>query len=367
MIQAPRRRPPRRYHLSLGGVILLLLLVGLLLVAFTNVRGILRQRSASAAASATPSQPLLPPGTSVAVNIQQGESITDIAKELQASGLVANDTVFIGFVKLKGQGTTFQPGVHVIPAGSSMDDIVTELDTPVTPKEVRITLPEGRRIEEDQTLAIVAGVTDAQSFAQLAQHPDSSLLSYSFLADKPPDAGLEGYLFPDTYQLPPSPKSADLIQRMLDNFDKRLTPDIRAQISGRKQTIFNTLIIASIVEREAKVPEERPLIAGAYWNRLDAGMGLFADPTVQYAVGKSGNWWPQLSTNDLKANSPYNTYTHQGLPPGPIADPGLASIQAAAQPQGDYLYFVAKNDGSGSHAFAKTLAEHNANRAKYGQ
>jgi len=303
----------------------------------------------------------------VRVSVSQGEGVPDIARDLQDKGLIPNDALFLGFVKLRGGGTDFQPGVHPIQSGSSMDQIVQDLEQPVAAQEIRVTLPEGRRLEEEADLAFKAGIGKAQDFINLAQHPDPSW-SYAFLNDRPKGASLEGYLFPDTYQLPAgSPAPADLIKRMLDDFDKRVTPDTRAKIAANKHTMFDTLIIASIVEREAKVPSERPLIAGVYWNRLKQGMGLYADPTVQYAVGKPSNWWPQLSTDDLKVNSAYNTYTHQGLPPGPIANPGLASIQAAAQPQGGYLYFVAKNDGSGTHAFARTLDEHNANRAKYGQ
>jgi UPF0755 protein len=362
-----RRRPPARRRFSGPGVLLLGILVVLLGVAFTSMRGVLNRNSAALASATASARSSPPPGTAVAVNIQQGESTADIARDLQNDGLVPSDAVFMGFVKLRGSGSTFQPGIHQIPAGSSMDDIVTELEKTPPPRQIRLTLPEGRRMEEEADLAVSAGVGDAQAFVRLAEHPDPSW-SYDFLADKPPGAGLEGYLFPDTYLLPASaPRSSDLIQRMLDDFNKRVTPDLRAQIAARKHTLYDTLTIASIVEREAKLPEERPLIAGVYWNRLDQQMGLFADPTVQYAIGKPGNWWPQLSTDDLKVNSPYNTYAHTGLPPGPICNPGLASIQAAAQPQGDYLYFVAKNDGSGGHAFAKSLAEHNANRAKYGQ
>lgn len=330
------------------------------------MRGVLsRQRVLTASPAAASKAP--PAGTEVSVTVQQGESVAEIARDLQDKGLVANDAVFVGFVKLKGAGTAFQPGRHTIAAGASMDQIVAELDRAAPPKEIRITLPEGRRMEEDAAAASGAGIGTAEAFSQLASHPDPTW-SYDFLADLPKGASLEGFLFPDTYQLPiATPTPNELITRMLDDFQKRVTPDMRQQMAAHKHSLYDTVIIASIVEREAKVSQERPLIAGVYWNRLAKGMGLFADPTVQYAVGKPGNWWPQLSTNDLKVNSPFNTYVKQGLPPSPICNPGLASIQAAANPQGDFLYFVAKNDGSGQHAFARTLEEHNANRAKYGQ
>jgi peptidoglycan lytic transglycosylase G len=359
----PPHRPGRTNRL---GLLLLGLVLVLLLGAFGATRGVL-SRGSTPAAPASASAKAPPAGTVVTIDVQKGESVTEIARDLQDKGLVPNDAVFLGFVKLRGAGAAFQPGRHQIPAGASMDDIVAELDRPVAPQEIRITLPEGRRMEEDAAEAASAGIGTAEAFSQLASHPDRSW-SYDFLADLPKGASLEGFLFPDTYQLPGAkPAAADLIQRMLDDFQKRVTPDLRQQMAAHKHSLYDTIIIASIVEREAKAPEERPLIAGVYWNRLAKGMGLFADPTVQYAVGKPGNWWPRLSTDDLKVSSPFNTYVKQGLPPAPICNPGLASIQAAASPQGDFLYFVAKNDGSGQHAFARTLDEHNANRAKYGQ
>ena len=367
MSQPPFPRPPQRQRrrISFGGLLLLAVVAAMFAGVFGATRGILGRKDAVPPPS--PSKPAVPSGTVVNVTVQQGESVADIARDLQDKGLVPNDTVFLGFVKLRGAGTNFQPGIHQLRGGVSMDQIVEELERPPAPQEIRITLPEGRRLEEDAAAAAGSGIGNAQEFTALASHPDPSW-NYDFLAGLPKNATLEGFLFPDTYQLPSSsPKPADLIKRMLDDFQRRVTPEVRQQIAAQNRTLYDALIIASIVEREAKVPEERPRIAGVYWNRVNKSMGLFADPTVQYAVGKPGNWWPRLSTDDLKVNSPYNTYVRPGLPPSPICNPGLASIQAAAKPEGDFLYFVAKNDGTGQHAFARTLDEHNANRAKYGQ
>lgn len=360
-----RHSPHRGRHVSKGSLILLVVVGVLLVAAFGAARGVLN-RPVVATPPPAASRSALPSATVVNVSIQAGESSAEIARDLQDKGLIPNDAVFLGMLRLRGTGTNFQPGIHEIRAGSSMEDIADQLSQSVAPKEVRITLPEGRRLEEDAEAAAGAGIGTAQAFAELAAHPDPSW-NYDFLADLPKGATLEGFLFPDTYQLPASPKSADLIKRQLDDFQRRVTPDIRQQMAAKNHKLYDSLIIASIVEREAKVPEERPMIAGVYWNRIKQGIGLFADPTVQYAVGKTGNWWPKLSIDDLKVNSPFNTYVKQGLPPSPICNPGLSSIQAAANPQGDFLYFVAKNDGSGQHAFARSLDEHNANRAKYGQ
>ena len=362
----PSQRRAARHGISPVGGILLAVLVVLVVAAFVTARGVLNRKTAAVSSSSPPAS-ALPSGALISVSITRGESAAAIAQDLQRQGLVPNSTVFLGYVKLKGGGNDFQPGVHQIASGASMDQIMRDLEKPVPPNQFKVTFPEGLRSEEDAATAAAAGIGTAKQFQQLVSHPDPSW-NYSFLADKPKNASLEGYLFPDTYDLPAkSPTSGELVKRMLDDFNQRVTPALRQKIAANGHSLFDTLIIASIVEREAKVPSERPLIAGVYWNRLKLHQGLFADPTVQYAVGKPGHWWPQLSTQDLKVTSPYNTYLHVGLPPGPICNPGLASITAAANPKGNYLYFVAKNDGSGEHAFARTLAQHNANRAKYGQ
>ncbi|MHB8619909.1 MAG: endolytic transglycosylase MltG [Chloroflexota bacterium] len=363
-VPPPRRALPGHRRSGPVTVALLLIVVILFGAAFVAVRKTLNR---GIPLSAVASGPSLAPGTAVLVTIKPGETSRQIGQDLQAKGLVPSELVFLGVVKLRGVGAAFQPGQYKVVAGTPVEQIVTELQQPPPLREIRVTFPEGWRLEQDSEVAGKQGIGTASAFVQLAQHPNASW-KYSFLADHPKSASLEGYLFPDTYLVSAnSPKPADLIKRMLDNFDRRVTPALRKRIAAQKHTLFDTLIIASIVEREAKVPSERPLIAGVYWNRFNSHQGLFADPTVQYALGKPGDWWPKLNAPPatLSPTSPYNTYTHGGLPPGPICNPGLPSIEAAANPQGNYLYFVAKNDGSGQHAFARTLAGQNANEAKY--
>jgi UPF0755 protein len=163
---------------------------------------------------------------------------------------------------------------------------------------------------------------------------------------------------------------------MLGNMESKFTPEMLKTISDKGQSVHQVLTIASIVQREGQKKDELPTIASVFWNRIDQGMRLDADPTTQYALatqqhaeGKEGTWWPELNLAPGDVDSPYNTYRIQGLPPAPIANPGLDAIQAAVNPaQTDYLFFVAKNDPNdvGAHAFAKTLEEHEANRQKYG-
>jgi len=178
-----------------------------------------------------------------------------------------------------------------------------------------------------------------------------------------PKTSLEGFLFPDTYFLKPDITAAGIVDTLLREFENRAGVALRTAAAQRKMTIYDLVKLASIVEREARDRTESPIIAGVYQNRLDIGMKLDADPTIQYAKGD----WGELSLDDLKLASPYNTYRSPGLPPTPICNPGEAALLGAAKPaRHDFFYFVAKSDGSGQHAFAKTLDEQEANRVKYG-
>jgi len=171
---------------------------------------------------------------------------------------------------------------------------------------------------------------------------------------------LEGYLFPDTYTLPRRTTAAELVDRMVDRFEKALTPEIRAKAAARGLSVRQLVTLAALVEKETAKPEERPLVAAVYANRIKIGMGLQCDPTVIYALERAGRYTGNLTRADLQFDSPYNTYRYAGLPPGPIAAPGQASLEAAAEPADvPYLYFVSRNDGS--HVFATTLDEHNRN------
>jgi UPF0755 protein len=208
----------------------------------------------------------------------------------------------------------------------------------------------------------------------------AAVYSDTFLASsgKPDDKGLEGFLFPDTYEIKRTgdDDSDSVIRIMLSTMEERITPEMQdaikaRQIDGQPATVYQILTLASIIQREGVVEDELPDISSVYWNRLAQGYEdgytvLNADPTSQYANGKPGNWWPELTIESLHIQSPYNTYDNKGLPPGPICNPGLAAIRAAIYPnETQYLYFVAKNDGSGRHAFAKTLEEHERNRILY--
>jgi UPF0755 protein len=180
-----------------------------------------------------------------------------------------------------------------------------------------------------------------------------------------PDAtDLEGYLFPETYALSRHADAAKLVALMVSRFEHVFTPELRQAAAARNLTVRKAVTLASIVEKETARAAERPLVAAVYTTRLRVGMPLQCDPTVIYALTKAGRYAGNIHKEDLSVDSPYNTYRYPGLPPGPIASPGRASLEAAVRPaDADYLYFVSRNDGS--HEFARTLDEHNRNVQKF--
>jgi UPF0755 protein len=203
----------------------------------------------------------------------------------------------------------------------------------------------------------------------LAAVRQGDVVNHPLLADRPPGANLEGYLFPETYRLPAQATPEDLLTRMLETMQARLPIGWESMAAAQGLSLFEVLTLASIVEREAVVPAERPTIASVYLNRIKEGMYLQADPTVQYAMGyqpDSGLWWktPVTLEEYQNVNSPYNTYLYPNLPPGPIASPGASSIMAVLQPaQTTYLFFLGIGDGS--HIFADTFEEHERNIQLY--
>jgi UPF0755 protein len=230
-----------------------------------------------------------------------------------------------------------------------------------------VTVREGLRAEE--TAEVLAAGTRLAA-ADLLAVMRSGRFGYAALNDKPAASGLEGYLFPDTYEIAATATPTQVVDLLLKTFDQRFGPALRQQAAASKQTVFQALIVASLVEREAQLASERPIIASVYLNRVAKGMALEADSTVQYALGydpKGKTWWRSLTLDDLRRDvGPYSTYLSRGLPPGPICSPGLDSIQAVLAPaKTEYLYYYAKGDGS--HAFARTFEEHQQNMAKYGR
>jgi UPF0755 protein len=243
--------------------------------------------------------------------------------------------------------------------------IIAAALTDAAPDAVQITVWEGWRLEQiaDSLAAQPHLAFNRDEFARLTGPGAERLNTYSFLTELPPTASLEGFLFPDTYQFKPDTPTAEIVDRFLAEFEVKFTAQMRADAGARGLTLPEVIALASIVEREGVHDDERPLIASVYLNRLAIGMKLDADPTTQYAIATRANWWPRLDSVDPNAiDHPYNTYVYSGLPPGPIASPGLASIRAVIYPaQTGYFFFRAKCDDSKYHNFAVTYEEHVAN------
>ena len=315
--------------------------------------------------------------TPVTFTVFPGETATQISQHLEAQELIRDANLFRILLRTQGLDTQLEAGDYQLRRNMSMAEIMAALQQG-RPPTVTLTIPEGWRAEQIADLLAETGLANPDAFLRLARTGagfDPKTMAnrrFDFLSDRPEGVtSLEGYLFPDTYEFASDATAADVIDRMLTTFGERFGAEMRQQARAQGLSIYEVVTLASIVEREAQLPEERTVIAGVFHNRIDAGMYLNADPTIQYALGyqaEAGQWWKRpLYLEDLDVDSPYNTYTHVGLPPGPICNPGLAVLQAVVQPaETDYYYFVA-NDvaGDGSHVFAKTLEEQNANIDKY--
>lgn len=330
-------------------------------------------------------QPLDAHGAPVRFEVAPGTPAKAIGTNLLEAGLIADDLLFEAYVRVNGLATQLEAGSFVLSPAMTLVEIVEELQH-ARAQGVVVAIPEGWRLEQtaDRLAAgdifsdTVEGVSaQAEAYRGMGQSGDlgeGAEANYDFLVARPAGSSLEGYLFPDSYELDADdPSARELVLRQLDTFGTRVVPLYGDALrAGRTRlTLHEVLTLASIVEREAVIPGERPTIAGVYLNRIASGMKLDADPTVQYAMGYqpgSGQWWKTPVTLDeySAVMSPYNTYLNPGLPPGPIASPGLSSIEAVLNPeQHDYLYFVALPDKSGAHVFAETYDEQLVNVQKY--
>jgi UPF0755 protein len=305
--------------------------------------------------------------TTVQVQVAPGTSSAAIGRQMERAGVIDDGGLFATLTALMGLQGRLAAGTYEFGRGVPVADAVRRVRAGVTVPAVTVTIPEGKRLEEVAAILERQGVVSAADFLAAARGEPPQAAA----RDRPAGSTLEGYLFPDTYFFTKHATAQEVVQRLRATFEERLSPELYAAIQAQGLTLHEAVTLASIVEREAQVPEERPLIAAVFLNRLRAGMPLQADPTVQYALAADAasvqryGWWKRdLTVEDLKIDSSYNTYVRSGLPPGPICNPGLAALRAVAYPAPvRYLYFVAKGDGT--HAFAETLEEHNRNVARY--
>ena len=305
--------------------------------------------------------------TPLLFTIAPGETAVTIATRLERAGLIRDAVLFRLLVRYRGVDGQLEAGDYRLRPNMSLQEIVNALQSG-RPSETTTTIPEGWRAEEIAETLEERGLVKAEEFVGTVREGE---FEYDFLSDRPEGISLEGYLFPDTYGVPPDFEAAQIIDMMLANFARRFTAEMRQEAARRGMSIHEVLTVASLVEREARIPEERPIIASIYLNRLEVGWLLESDATAQYALGYqewTGQWWKSpISLEEMtQIHSPYNTYLYPGLPPGPICNPGLASIQAVINPaETNYLFLYHKGDGS--HAFAETYEEHLENQRRYGE
>lgn len=282
---------------------------------------------------------------SVAFTVMQGESVRGVAKNLEEIGLIRSELFFTNLVRLEGKSKTIKSGQYNLNYGMKSTEILTILSRGIV-ATVKFTIPEGLHMKQIAELLEKKGIVKAQDFIE-AGYNVSLLEKYSI-----PFNSAEGFFFPDTYIVAKDIDAYQLVEIMIKSFFENLHEIPYKNHS--KDELKNIVIMASLVEREAKLDSERPLIAAVFYNRLKKGKRLESCATVQYILNKTKE---RLLYRDLKIDSPYNTYLYPGLPPGPIANPGIESLNSAIKPADvDYLFFVSKRDGS--HYFSNNYQEH---------
>ncbi|OGZ35772.1 MAG: hypothetical protein A3A94_00010 [Candidatus Portnoybacteria bacterium RIFCSPLOWO2_01_FULL_43_11] len=287
--------------------------------------------------------------------IEKGESLKEISEHLEKEGLINQDYWFKFYVLGKGWAGRLQAGEYTLSPSMSILEIAENLAEGKTISDISITIPEGFTLKQIDSRLTQVGLIDKGGLLNFNQKEFLILNSQFSISN------LEGFLFPDTYKFRKDNSLEEIIRKILNNFDKKLSEDLRAEIQKQRKNIFEIITLASIVQNEALTNEEMPVIAGVFSNRLTIGLPLQSDATINYITGKNLR---QPSIKDTEVNSLYNTYLHKGLPPGPISNPGLDAIKAAIYPQKtDYFYFL--HPLNGPTVFSKTLKEHNSNKAKY--
>jgi UPF0755 protein len=294
------------------------------------------------------------PAARTTVVVPRGATFGEVVDVLQRAGVLAHPVAFRILARLRGDEEDVKAGEYAFAAAQTSDEILRKLVAGQEQVAVWVTIPEGYTARE------IARTFADRNLGRAAAY-DAVFLHEGLEFDGRRTPSLEGYLFPSTYLVPIDVTPDGVAKLMTGQFRAELPPDAQARARALRRTIPEVVTIASLVEREAKADDERALMAGVYYNRLRLGMPLEVDATIEYVFAEHH---AVITKSDLAIPTPYNTYLHAGLPPTPIANPGKASLDAAFDPRpSDYLYYVYKGDGH--HAFARTLAEHNANVERY--
>jgi UPF0755 protein len=300
-----------------------------------------------------------PEGRQVTVVIPAGATLSDIGADLAAKGVVSHARSFVLRAQQEGYSTSFKPGTYTLHVNQPYDSLVALLVKGARPLTIKVSIPEGSTLVQASHLvsARVASITSAD-YVKVARDdpPPFRLGGYKS------GTTLEGMLFPATYGVDPKASARTFVEQQLAAFKDNFSQVDMTRARKANLTKYDVVTIASMIDREVRLPSERALVAAVIWNRLRAHMLLQIDATIQYALGKTK---PVLTYQDLKIDSRYNTYKHAGLPPTPISNPGLAALKAAADPAHvKYLYYVARNDGTGGHYFSTDYAQFLVDKAK---
>ena len=294
--------------------------------------------------------------------IKRGESLDQISNNLKKAGLIRNAFLFKFYVLGKGWARKMKAGEYNLAPCFNMIQIAKKIKNGETiSNEVSITIPEGFTVEKIAERLEKNGIVNAEDFLNY-QLP---IENYKFLSNKNSKLKilkLEGYFFPDTYRFKKNSSAKEVAEKMLNNFDRKLTPELREEIKRQKKTINEIVIMASLLEKEVVSYEDKRIVSGIFWKRLEKNLPLESCATIAYIL-KVDKW--RYSYKDTRINSPYNTYIHTGLPPSPICNPGIESIKAAIYPKKtEYNYFLT-DPKTKETIFSKTLEEHNRNKRKY--
>ncbi|MEK9151407.1 MAG: endolytic transglycosylase MltG [Patescibacteria group bacterium] len=305
-----------------------------------------------------------PSGQNQRFEVEQGENIFSLAQRLESDGLIASRYAFIWHIVREGKTKNLVAGTYGLNGALSIADIafmVTEGKT--LPRDIRVTFPEGWDTKKMAERLTANGLPGA-AFLILAQQPKSEWRqTFDFLADAPADVSLEGFLFPDTYFFYPQASAEDIIEKMLENFGKKIDTAFRAAAEERQQGIYRVVVLASIVENEVKTEIDRKMVADIFWRRLAIGQPLQSDATVKYILGIDKI---QHTFEETRTESPYNTYIHTGLPLGPIGNPGMVSLSATLFPISNPYFYFLSDPKTGKTIFSVTYEEHLNNKNLYG-
>jgi len=291
---------------------------------------------------------------------KKGEGTKQISINLEKQGFIKYGFLFRLYALTRGVADKLQAGDYLLSPSMAMPEITKKLVSGDIVRE-KIIIIEGWNIRDISFYLEELRAAKAADFSTLVNSARDFSGDFDFLSSKPEILSLEGYLFPDTYEIQKGESTEELVRKILKNFGEKLTPELREEIKKQDKTIFEIITMASLVEKEVKTLEDKKLVSGVLWKRLENGMPLQVDATISYITGKKN---AKILIADTQIDSPYNTYKYRGLPLGPISNPGLDSIVAALYPQeSSYWYYLSTPEGQ--TIFSRTLDEHNQARAKY--